>query len=401
MRLRWAICAALTALVLLPAGLACAEKPAAAPQQAVGPAPEPAAPAQPGMTPEDEADVEIGKAAAEEVKKQFKILDDSPAAARLAAIVAKLRPVTEKPYLDYQVRVIDSKALNAFALPGGFLFVTEGIIEAAESEDELAAILGHEMAHCALAHSRRLMSKDERYTKILAPIIVASILTQPRSVDAGKIALVGSLIVQDAVNHYGREAEYEADAAAVRYLYKSGAYNPVAVLTVVEGLTRMEAAEAQVEAGVFQTHPKGQERVQATLAELEKLGVPIERRRVTHSLVASAAAVMQDGREIGELRLNDRAVFRPAAEVDGESPVVRAQHSAEILNALLLSNLELLEVGLRRDGDEVVATARGETLFRITKSDAEFHKSSVDALAQQALTAIRLGFQEEKVKRAY
>lgn len=383
------------ALLLCLAGLAPA-RPAVAAE-----APPEQVKAPPELTPEEKADAELGKAAAEEVEKAYTVVKDSPALAHIEAIVEALRPVTERPHQRYQVAIIESDAINAFALPGGYLYFTQGLLQAVESEDELAAIVAHEMAHVALNHSRRLMSRDERYARVLTPIILASVLTRPQGVDPGKIALVGSLLVQDALSHYGREAELEADRAAVQYLDESGKYHPVAVLTVVEGLTRLEAAQHRPDMGVFQTHPEGRERVASVLARLEELEVPIERRRVTRSLVASAAAVPAGEAEIGELRLNDRVVFQPAVELQGRAPAARAQESAEALNALLLSNLQLLEISRVDQGEAVAFVARGETLLTITPADAEFHGESVASLADRALTAIRRGFHEERVRRAY
>jgi len=366
------------------------------------PAPGLVPPDSPGeLTKEEKAEADIGRSAVEELEKKFKLVEDSPALPRLAGIVRKLRAVTQRPQQGYEVKVIDSKAVNAFSLPGGFIYFTSGILEAVESDDELAAVAGHEMAHVCLAHSRKLMSKDEKYQRILGSLLVVSILSNAEGIDPGAIATVAGLVAQDSLNHYGREAEFEADHEAVLYLKKSGEYNPVAVLTVVEGLARMEGSQANPDMGVFQTHPYGKQRVEAVTEELEGLEIPIQRRRVTRSLVAEAAQVVKEGREMGELRLNGRVVFQAAAEVDGASAMARAEGSAAVFNELLLENLGLLEIMQMAEGDSVLIGARGETLVRITPEDAAMHESEVAALAQQAMTAIRLGFSEEKVERAY
>jgi hypothetical protein len=300
------------------------------------------------------------------------------------------------------VHVIESNALNSFAIPGGYLYYTQGLLEAVESDDELAAVTAHEMAHICLSHSRRLMSKDERYQKILGPLVLISILSNSEALDPGKIALIGAHIVQDALNHYGREAELESDRAAVLYLKSSQRYHPVAVLTVLEGLARLESGRPQIEMGVFQTHPRSRERVETVGKYLEELSIPIERRRVTQSLVAEAGPATQDGVETGELRLNGRVILRLAADIDGLSPVSRAERSAETLNALLLANLELLEVTVVEEEEgRARLEARGQMILTITEADASLHNSTAEALAQKAMNAIRLGFQEERIRRAY
>jgi len=376
-------------------------------QQADQPAPEepaeePAVEPEPvEMTPEERADAEIGRTAAEAVEKEYEFIEDSPDIPRINAIIQLLRPVTQKPHQTYQVKVIDSNAINAFSLPGGYLYYTQGLLQAIESDDELAAITAHEMVHICLSHARRLMGRDERYRNILGPIILAAVLSQSESIPTGEIAAIGGLIVQDALNHYGRAAEFEADQHAILYLNASHAHNPVAMLTVLEGLTRIESGLAPVDMGVLQTHPVTRDRIDAVIRQLNEQGIPIERRRVTKSLVASAAAVAGESGEIGELRLNDRVVFQPTAEFEGASPVARAQRSAEVFNELLFADLQLLEVGLAVDADQARIHAWGETIFTITPADASYHDTTIEALAQQAMRVIRVGFQEEKVQRAY
>ncbi|MCJ7749867.1 MAG: M48 family metalloprotease, partial [Armatimonadetes bacterium] len=155
------------------------------------PAPGVVPPDSPGeLTKEEKAEGDIGRSAVEELEKKFKLVEDSPALVRLAGFVRKLRPVTQRPQQGYELKVVDSKAINAFSLPGGFIYFTRGILEAVESDDELAAVAGHEMAHVCLAHSRKLMSRDEKYQRILGSLLVLSILSNAEGIDPGAIATV-------------------------------------------------------------------------------------------------------------------------------------------------------------------------------------------------------------------
>ncbi len=400
----------LIALLVSFAPLARGEASAPAAAETAASAAQPAAastgahPAPPkGPTPEDEADAKIGKRASEEVDKQYgdRILKNSPDLPRILKIIKQLKPYTEKPYQTYHVKVIATPEINAFALPGGYLYFTQGLLDAVESDDELAAVIGHEMGHVCLNHARKQMKRDKRYRKVLTPVIIASILANSDAVDPGQIATMGSLVVQDALNHYGREAEFQADYASVRYLYASKIYQPVAVLTVVEGLAHLEATRPQVEAGVFQTHPKPEERVAAVERELKALGVPIERRRVLKSISATAETITKDKRKIGEVRIGDHVLVQPAVTWKGISPAARAQHTAEALNRMLLANLQLMEISTTEKDGAASIIARGEVLLTILPGDAEFHKTTVKALSDQAMGALRAAFQEEKLKRFY
>jgi len=392
---------------LLGAAAMGADQPAGAPPAATA-QPAQAAPA-PQMTPEDKADEEIGKSAAEEAEKQFKVVKDSPDLPRINAIIDRLKPATQKPYLQYHAKVIDTGAINAFSLPGGYLYFTRGLLDAVESDDELAAVAGHEMAHICLNHSRKMMNRSDKYSKVLGPLVLASILSRSDRVDPGAMLVVGSLVVEDALNHYGRAAELEADHEAVLYLKNSTAYNPVAMLTVAEGLAHMESSEPQIDMGVAQTHPDATERIAAISKELTDLSIPIERRRVTKSLTTSAVAVKVNDSEIGELRISasggskpwSEVVFQPAVEYQGQSPLTRATQASVTFNTLLLADLRPLEVSSIRSDGSLLVRGRDQDLFTITPGDAAFHKTTVDKLAAQAMQAIRTGFQQEKVGRAY
>ena len=114
------------------------------------------------LSPEERADAEIGRTAAEAIEEEYEFIEDSPDIARINAMIQLIRPVTQKPHQTYQVKVIDSNAINAFSIPGGYLYYTQGLLQAVESDDELAAITAHEMVHICLSHARGLMSRDER-----------------------------------------------------------------------------------------------------------------------------------------------------------------------------------------------------------------------------------------------
>jgi len=158
------------------------------------------------LTPEEARDAELGKAAAESIEKEFDVLEEAPQLPRIVQIVEDLRPLTRKPHQRYQVKILDAKAINAFSLPGGYLYFTQGLVEAVESDDEIAAVCGHEMAHVCLDHARKLGGKEAQYNKVLVPLILASVLSDSESLNPGAIATIGQLVAQDSLNHYGREA---------------------------------------------------------------------------------------------------------------------------------------------------------------------------------------------------
>ncbi len=146
-------------------------------------------PGDPPTTEEDKRDAELGKKAAAEVEKEMKVID-SYSTEELVRIVTRLRPYTEKPHQQYTLKVVDENGVNAFSLPGGYIFFTKGLLKAVESEDELAAVTGHEMGHICLNHARQEMGKDSKYLKILAASILAAVMARSSGVDPGAVATV-------------------------------------------------------------------------------------------------------------------------------------------------------------------------------------------------------------------
>ena len=252
------------------------------------------------LTPEEEAkeekeDAEIGKKAAAEVEKEVKVLD-TYSTTTLQQIVDRIRPFTEKPHQKYTVKVVDEKNINAFSLPGGYLYFTKGLVQAAESEDELAAVAGHEMGHVCLNHARKAMKRDAKYNKILGPLILAAVLARSQGVDPGAIAAMGSVLKTNTMNQWGQEAEFQADAASVRYLTASKVYNPVAMLTVLEGLAIIEKSGPEQNLGAYQDHPDAEERIEAVRTQLAVLHIPIERPRVRKGIIATANSAVVEGK---------------------------------------------------------------------------------------------------------
>lgn len=104
-------------------------------------------------------DVEIGKQSVVEVEKQMPVLDDKSMQEYLTKIGQRLAVVTPGPKFPYQFKVVNVSDINAFALPGGFMYVNRGLIEAARNEGELAGVMAHEISHVALRHGTNQASK--------------------------------------------------------------------------------------------------------------------------------------------------------------------------------------------------------------------------------------------------
>jgi predicted Zn-dependent protease len=104
-------------------------------------------------------DQEIGRQSADEVERELPILNDRSIDAFIASVGKRLAAVAPGAKFDYQFKVVNVSDINAFALPGGYLYLNRGLIEAAENEGQLGGVMAHEMAHVALRHGTNQASK--------------------------------------------------------------------------------------------------------------------------------------------------------------------------------------------------------------------------------------------------
>lgn len=203
--------------------------------------------------------VQIGQETAGEVERQQKVLNDPEVNARMQRIADRIFPLARKDFdVPYTVKVIDSKDVNAFALPGGPIYFYKGLIDLAGSDDEIASVLGHEAAHIVKQHSAKQIS-DAQFKNTLL-----SIATQGKS-DLIRIASSLALTVDQL--KYSRGDEGESDEVGFRYLTQAG-YDPDAMAGFFR---RLEAKEGRKGGGPswLRSHPVTSSRVRAAEARAQ------------------------------------------------------------------------------------------------------------------------------------
>lgn len=348
----------------------------------------------------EQEEAKLGKEGTAEIEKQFKVLTDAAQLKRLDAIVKQIAPVTQRPKVAYTVKILDTRDVNALSLPGGFLYVTKGLLDAAESDDELAAVLAHEVAHNAHKHSLHQLDRSASLDKQMMLAVLAAVVLARDNVDPGHLVLVGNVLKLNALNGYGQKAELEADRSAVEYLIKSKKYNPVGMLSFLESLQRGEGLMPYDDLGIFRTHPPTPERVAAIRAQLEEAGVPIVRLPGKNTPTAKARAVTAKGKEIAEVVIAERALFQPAAELAGKTPLQRAEEMARRVSEVFTEYAEGRQVRVLVRGDARVVAYRGDPLIEIGPEDAAFHETTTDDLAENTAKALRAAIWDDFVRRA-
>jgi predicted Zn-dependent protease len=218
-----------------------------------------------------EADeIALGRQVDAEVRRQYQVYPDRELQEYVQQIGRRLAANSHRPQLQYTFTVLDSAEVNAFALPGGHIFITRGLMAYLNSEAQLAAVLGHEIGHVTARHAVRQHSATQLAG--IGAALGAALL--PALGQPGGSELTG-LLGNALLRGYGREHELEADRLGTEYLARS-AYEPDAMLQVVRVLKNQElfemqraAAEGrqpQVYHGLFSTHPDNDTRLQEVIA---------------------------------------------------------------------------------------------------------------------------------------
>jgi hypothetical protein len=259
--------------------------------------PGPAAALPRGSTPRE---IELGRDAAKDIAKSVQFADDPEGLAKLEAMIAEIAAATERPDIEYQVHIIESPLVNAFVIPGGWVYVTTALLENAESDAEIAGVLAHEVAHNVQQHALRRMRSAPKGLGLLQLASIAALILG-RSPELAILAGTAANTVTAAVlNGHTIEMEKEADSEGILYLVHTQ-YNPTGFLTFMEKLASSSGKFIEEELGIYRTHPFTRERVSSAEARLRELDVPILRRLVTHVPQPESRQVTVLGTEATEI----------------------------------------------------------------------------------------------------
>ncbi|HLI83989.1 MAG TPA: M48 family metalloprotease [Bryobacteraceae bacterium] len=214
-----------------------------------------------------EKEMALGKQLAEEVQRQSKIVDD-PLVSEYVNRLGQNLVRNSDAKVPFTFQVIDSDVPNAFALPGGYVFVNTGLVEFAEEEDELAAAMAHEIAHVAARHMTR---ESTRAQLANAGLLSAGILFGGwgglAMGQGAKLAMpIGFLALS-------RADEAEADHLGIEYLYATG-YDPTAMISILEKLDALAHRQPAGASRLFSTHPSDTGRIQKTQSEIQRILPP-------------------------------------------------------------------------------------------------------------------------------
>jgi predicted Zn-dependent protease len=211
-------------------------------------------------------EIAIGQQSHPEIIRQFGVYDEKPELNRLVERVGRqLAAASERPNLPWTFTVLDTPMVNAMALPGGYIYITRGMLERINSEDELAGVLGHEIAHVTARHSAQQISRQQlaQFGMVLGAVVAGPEVLQ----QYGQIAELGlGLLFQ----RYSRGHETEADLLGTGYMAEAR-YNPVGAERMLMTLQRLDKNPSSGLDRYFMSHPDPAKRVRDVQQKITQL----------------------------------------------------------------------------------------------------------------------------------
>ena len=206
-------------------------------------------------------EIDMGRRIAESIERNPDIkLDPDPLmTARVEDIGKRIAAVSDRKEVNYTFAVVDMDEVNAFALPGGYIFIFRGLVEKVDTDDELASVIAHEMAHIVARHSVKRLQGGVGYSILRILMVVTGAGTQ----DARRIdSAFGQLVMA-----YSREDEALADRIAIKYLKEAG-FDPMAMLSFLKKLQQVHRDEPIKPYSSYRSHPHIADRIRMVKQEL-------------------------------------------------------------------------------------------------------------------------------------
>ena len=317
-------------------------------------------------------EIQMGREYNAQILRQNPVYQDQELQDYVQAIGESLAAKSHRPNLIYRFTILDSPDINAFALPGGYIYINRGLMSYLSSEEELAAVLGHEIGHVTARHSVRQYSQSQ-----LLGILSTAIEINAGST-AGNVANVASGAL---LSGYGRDMELEADDLGAQYIYQDG-YSPQGMYEVLSVLKDQEIYSKQLAErrgqeprsyhGVFASHPSNDKRLQEVLSN------------VSNSF------------QKGNQKENDTYLQKIEGMVFGDSEQSGIRRGNEFYHGPLnfyISSPETWEI-INTPNQLIFSSPYGQAVLQMTLEDLNFKETPKDYLRRFVSNT----FEEEELK---
>ena len=315
----------------------------------------------------------LGKKLSENIEKKYEVVEDLNQNLLITEIGNKLAEASEMREMQFHFRILKEDGPNAFSIPGGYIYITYDLFDYVQSDDELAGILAHEIAHIIHNHALKQTRDNTKFTLLT---ILAVLLT--REPDVG---VLGKLTTITLLNQYSREYEEEADLTAIDLLIKTG-YNPVGFLTFLERLYTQEMFKPEVNLGIFQTHPETENRVNYVKDKLKEREIDIDRRATTDYLKVNTKYIFEESLCTGTISIDNIPILNLSFPI-GHELYLKIIEAAQNLDKFISINLVPYEINVSEEGTTSTLLIRNNKIISLDNSETAFiDKSSREVLTE-------------------
>ncbi|MGB9618876.1 MAG: M48 family metalloprotease [Armatimonadota bacterium] len=311
---------------------------------------------------------------------------------RIGKVLAEIACTTEVPArygssevcrFNYRFKVIEDSDVNAFSLPGGHIYVNTGLLDLVDSDDELAGVLAHEIAHAAHHHMTSLLRRQSSVDKYIAIVTLAGILGNMPGRDLNNLLLGAQMVRTGKLSSYTLEAEQDADRTAVAYLARSP-YSPNGLLRFMRRLEEKHQQNPTLPLGIYQTHPAPHRRVAAIRQAMKEQGIEADTDGIMD--MARATVVSVDEESCGyKVVIAGKTIFQPAPLKSGLTSKERADLIAQAINESLDSGITSADIWI--DTLRPALYVRGVEIIKVEPEDAP-NADAVRGVLERARTAI-------------
>ena len=262
-------------------------------------------------------DVKIGTDASRQVEQQFPILNDRQAQAYVERVgerlVAAIPAEFRQPAFDYRFQVVNARDINAFALPGGPMYVNRGMIEAAKNEGEMAGVMAHEISHVALRHAT---AQQTKLNNPLNQILGIGAILGGAILGGGTGAQLGQMIVAGSFLRYSRDYETQADILGARIMADAG-YDPRDLANMFRTIANQSGGGRSPE--WLSSHPDPGNRYQKINQEAQYLNVSSDPIKVTQEFARTQERLraMPRARSMAEIEKDHKSGNTSSATANG------------------------------------------------------------------------------------
>ena len=316
-----------------------------------------------------------------EIIDEFGLWEDEAANARVADISGRLidaaSPIPEDKTIEFIL--LDEDSINAFALSEGYIFLFRGLVERAETDDQLASVMAHEMTHVIRNHHAK---GSDTLTVIQIASLLAAIATEEQ-----EPVIAGQMISSALIESYGRDAEVEADLMGADLMIDAG-FDPIGMIEFFTYMQGQQRRHPQLEGNYFTIHPYAEERVDILTKHLESLGIDVPDNIYRLHLDLDMDCDKVDEHFECLIYIGDDPAFTLAGD-DEDELIDRGFEVISRLRDAFNAGLRDYQVYAReRDGTHYIG-ARGSALISVTAGDMKYLEGDASEINKARLDKLK------------